>query len=246
MLRSSKELFGYKIQADDGEIGKVYDFYFDDEIWTVRYIVVGTGNWLKDRKVLLVPSAAGHPDWKASTLPVRLTRKQVEESPEIDMDRPVSRQAEAELHRHYEWTPYWVVSAPGAVPPVPQEIKEKAKKEAQKDRVDPHLRSVREVAGYVVQAVDGGAGHVEQFIVDDSDWFIRYMVVDIRTWLIFLRKVLISPGWIERVSWPDLKFFVNLPKKTIKNSPKYNPYAPVNRQFEERLYDYYGRPRYWE
>lgn len=246
MLRSQKELFGYKIEATDGDMGKVHDFLFDDEIWAIRYIVVETGTWLKKRKVLLVPSAAGQPDWKTSTLPVRLTKDQVKDSPEIDTDKPVSHQAEVELHKHFEWTPYWIISVPGVVPPVPKEIKEEAKKEAQKERVDVHLRSVKEVVGYHVQATDGGVGHVDQFIVDDTDWFIRYLVADIRTWLIFLRKVLISPAWIERVSWPDAKVFVDLTKTMVKHSPKYNPSAPVNRQFEERLYDYYGRPRYWE
>jgi hypothetical protein len=246
MLRSIKELMGYKIEATDGEVGKIHDFFFDDEIWAIRYIVVDTGGWLKDRKVLLVPSAAGDPDWKNSTVPVRLTKEQVKESPEIDADKPVSRQAEVELHKHFDWTPYWIVSVPGVVPPIPKEVKEEAKKEAQKERVDPHLRSVKEVEGYHIQATNGGVGHVEQFIVDDTDWFIRYMVVDIRTRLIFWKKVLISPEWISRVSWTEVNVFVDLPKKIIKNSPEYNPSAPVNRQFEERLYDYYGRPRYWE
>jgi hypothetical protein len=246
MLRSIKELLGYKIEAADGAIGKVHDFFFDDEIWAIRYIVVDAGSWLKDRKVLLVPSVAGDPDWKTSTVPVRLTKEQVKDSPEIDTDKPVSRQAEVELHKHFEWTPYWIVSVPGVVPPVPKEIKEEAKQEAQKERVDPHLRSVKEVAGYRVQATDGSVGHVEQFIADDTDWFIRYMVVDIRTRLIFWKKVLISPEWIDRVSWPESNIFLDLPKKMVKNSPEYNPSAPANRQFEERLYDYYGRPRYWE
>jgi len=246
MLRSLKEILGYKIEATDGEIGKIHDFFFDDEIWAIRYIVVDAGSWLEDRKVLIVPSAAGDPDWKTSSVPVRLTKEQVKESPEIDTDQPVSRQAETELHKHFEWTPYWIVSVPGVVPPVPKEIKEEAKKEAQKERVDPHLRSAREVAGYRIRATDGSAGHVEQFIADDTDWYIRYMVVDIRERLIFWKKVLVSPEWIERVSWPGSNIFLDLPKKTIKNSPEYNPSAPVNRQFEERLYDYYGRPKYWE
>lgn len=246
MLRSIKELFGYKVEAIDGGIGKIYDFFFDDESWTIRYIVVDAGNLFKDRKVLLVPSAAGAPDWKTSTVPVSLAKEQVKNSPEIDTDKPVSRQAEEELHQHFEWTPYWIVSVPGVVPPVPKEIKEEAKKEAQKERTDPHLRSVKEVAGYRVQATNGSAGHVDQFIADDAEWFIRYMVVGIRTRLILWKKVLISPEWIDRVSWAESNIFLDFPIKMVKNSPEYNPSAPVNRHFEERLYDYYGRPRYWE
>jgi hypothetical protein len=89
MLRNIKNLRGYVIRAIDGTIGKVNDFYFDDEDWSIRYLVVDTGSWLSDRKVLISPLAVGHAGWMARRLPVALTRAQVEHSPDIDTRKPV-------------------------------------------------------------------------------------------------------------------------------------------------------------
>ena len=57
MQYSVKDLKGYAIGATDGDIGKLDDFYFDDEFWTIRYLVTETGNWLLNRKVLISPFA---------------------------------------------------------------------------------------------------------------------------------------------------------------------------------------------
>jgi len=246
MLRSLKEILGYQILALNGDIGKVHDFFFDDGFWAIRYIVVDTGAWLPGRKVLLVPSALDKPEWEARALPVRLTKEQVKNSPEMDVDKPVYRQIEIALHEHFKWRPYWIPSPPGAVPPIPLESEvEQEEGKLQVDSDDPHLRSVKEVMGYHIQAGDGEIGHVEEFIADDMTWFIRYMVVDTRNWLPG-RKVLIHPGWIEQVGWGDSKVHVDLSREIIKNSPEYDPTAPVNRKYEERLYDFYGRPKYWK
>jgi hypothetical protein len=240
MLRSVKEFDGYTIQATDDKIGKVSEFYFDDEVWTIRYLVVNTGPWLFGRKVLIVATALGQPDWGAHVLPVNLTKELVEISPDIDLARPVSRQLEIMLHEHYDWQPYWWATAQGAVP-VPTEIRKEVVKVAEGD---PHIRSTREVIGYHIAALDGELGHVEDFIVDDETWIIRYMVIDTRNWLPG-KKVLVAPTWIEKVVWAEEKVYVNLHRETIENSPAYNPSAPVNRAYEERLYDFYGRPKYW-
>jgi hypothetical protein len=60
------------------------------------------------------------------------------------------------------------------------------------------------------------------------------------------KKVLVAPTWIESVSWSESKVHVVLSRETIKNSPEFDPTVPVNREYEARLYDYYGRPVYWE
>lgn len=63
MLQSVRDLRGYIIHATDGEIGKVDQFLFDDETWTIRYLVVNTGNWLLKKLVLISPIALEKPDW---------------------------------------------------------------------------------------------------------------------------------------------------------------------------------------
>ena len=244
MLRSLKDLQGYTIHAVDGDIGKVGDFLFDDHAWIVRYLVADTGNWLVGRRVLLSTVALGRPKWEQQTLPVMLTREQVEQSPPIAADRPVSRRMEQELHAHYGWLPYWSGTGAAAAQVAAQIAAEREEEAAVGQGADWHLRSTREVIGYHIQATDGQIGRVEDFIADDEGWGVRYMVVDAGNWLAG-RRVLLSPTWIIQVSWPESKVYVDLNTETIKNSPEFDPSAPVNREYELRLYDYYGRPKYW-
>lgn len=252
MLSGIKDLRGYKILATDGEIGKVHEFYFDDAMWTIRYLVVNTGSWLFERRVLLSPIVLGQPYWEMRVFPVALTRMQVKNSPAIETDKPVSRQQEIELHQYYGWPYYWAGGgfAGGATPAIPpQVIAEQmdygTKRETgEEESLDPHLRSTREVIEYHIQAIDGEIGHVEDFVVDDETWAIRYMVVDTKNWLAG-RKVLVAPMWIERINWAESKVHVGLTREKTKASPEFEPATPVNREYEERLYDFYGRPRYW-
>jgi hypothetical protein len=176
--------------------------------------------------------------------------EQVEHSPHISTDEPVSRQIETDLHTYYGWTPYWRrglppfgLGAAAAAETLARAAKEKDEKDEQKG--DPHLRSTREVIGYHIQARDGEIGHVEDFVIDDEAWFIRYLVIDTRNWLPG-RKVTLAPTWAEQVSWFERKVHVDLNRETVKNSPEFVPSMPVNREYEVRLYDYYGRPYYWE
>ncbi len=248
MLRSLKELINYRLQATDGTIGSVDDFLFDDRMWTIRYLVANTGGWLKGRLVLIAPKSLKAPDWQSRHLPVDLSRKQIEDSPSIFSDAPLARQKELQLAQHYNWPVYWAIdglggfgAAPIATPvePPPGEAR------PPEEEGNPHLRSVREVLGYRIHAKDGDIGHVDDMIVEDDNWVLRYLVVDTRNWLPG-RKVLLAIDWIDDVSWPDAKVVVGQSRAEIQDSPEYDPSAPVNREYEEVLHDYYGRPRYWE
>ncbi|HUD48149.1 MAG TPA: PRC-barrel domain-containing protein [Candidatus Baltobacteraceae bacterium] len=246
MLRNLKALHGHTVLANDGEIGKVYDFYFHDDTWLIRYLVVDTGHWLPGRKVLVTPSALGKPDWTKLTFPVSLTRNQVEKSPDIDTDMPVSRQQEMDLHNYYDWPVYWNEPGLGAPFPAiaPLEPDPKDSKMATKDKGDPHLRSVKEVTGYHIHASDGEMGHIADFIVDDVGWGIRYLVVATYNWLP-AKKVLISPQWLGEIHHWERDVHVALTKDSILQCPEFHAGGLVNREYEERLHDYYGRPGYW-
>ena len=100
------------------------------------------------------------------------------------------------------------------------------------------------MAGYHIEASDGEIGHVKDFIVDDETWAIRYLEVDTQNWWPG-KKVLVSPQWIDNVSWPDSKVYVNLTRETIQNGPEWNASTPITREYENRLYDYYDRSPYW-
>ena len=114
MLRSIKSMDGHKILAEDGEIGRISDFYFDDESWVVRYLVVNTGNWLVDKKVLISPASFVDTDWHRREISVALTKEQIEKSPDVSHDKPVSRQKEAELAKYYTWPTYWPIGGTAA------------------------------------------------------------------------------------------------------------------------------------
>jgi hypothetical protein len=109
---------------------------------------------------------------------------------------------------------------------------------------DPHLRGMGEVKDYHIQATDGEIGHLEDFIIDDQNWVIRYMVVDTRNWWPG-KKVLISPQWIDRVSWEESKVYAELSRQAIKSSPEYKDRLPITTEYESELYDHYGKTTYW-
>jgi hypothetical protein len=246
MLRNVNHTVGFAIRATDGEIGKVAEFYFDDVHWAIRYLVVNTGNWLAERLVLISPISISGIEWEAKRVDVRLTRSQVEKSPDIDTHKTVSRQHEAEYMLYYGYPTYWdgpymwgraelpagLFDTPGGPVFPPSKLPES------------HLRGTKEVKGYHIEGADGQIGHVEDFIVDDETWAIRYLVINTSNWWVG-RKVLVSPQWIERVSWEESKVHVDLSQLTIKNGPEYNDSVPITRQYEGQLHDYYRRSAYW-
>jgi len=243
-----ENLRGYAIGATDGEIGSVYSFFFDSQDWTVRYVVADTGKWLPGRKVLIAPSALGPLDREDRIAHVNLTKEQVKNSPDIDTERPVSRQREAELYTHYGWTPYWGTGyGMGSVPPAgyPQTQADQQAAVLEAEQPETTLRSTREVHGYRIRATDDEIGHVDDFLVDDRDWVIRYLVVDTGHWLPG-RKVLIPPDWVTDVRWEERHVWVNVPRQAIEDSPPYDPSQPLDRRYEEQMHGHYGRSGYWE
>jgi hypothetical protein len=251
MLTKTTHLKGFVIRATDGEIGTVDQFYFDDETWAIRYLTVDTGDWLGGRIVLISPISVVHTDWQTKRLDVALTKKQVENSPDIDTHKPVSRQHEAEYLGYYGYPYYWggpYLWGP-AFYPMGLAIPTTASTESMADRTrrestDSHLRSTEAVTGYYIEAADGEIGHVDGFVVDDEAWAIRYIEVATRNWWPG-KKVLVSPAWIERVSWEDLKVYVGLSRDAIQNGPEYVESMPITREYENRLHSHYGRPPYW-
>ncbi len=244
MLRSLKSISGYRLNASDGNIGHAHDFYFDDSSWIVRYLVAETGNWLIGKKVLLSPVSLEEPQWNEKIFPVLLSKQQIENSPDVSKDMPISKQKEHELATYYDWPIYWPVGHT-AVPPHVSDLEHGKTKSETETKGDPHLRSFQEVTGYGCEASDGDFGHIDDFIVEDKSWTIRYLVISTRS-ILPGKKVLISPMWADDIKWQDRKVRVSLTKNAIKNSPEFNPSEPINRAYEEELYDYYGRPVYWK
>lgn len=249
MLTNATFLQGLTIQATDGMVGKVDDLYFDDDNWAIRYLTVDTGSWLQGRQVLISPHSVTHVDWDARSVDVSISKKQVELSPDIDTHQPVSRQRETEYFGYYGYPYYWsgpYLWGPDYYPSGPMsEPSNPSKANPQPiNGADSHLRSAAAITGYHVEASDGEIGHLDGFIVDDKDWAIRYLEIATRDWFPG-KKVLLSPEWVDRVSWADTNVYVGLSKQAIKSAPEYIVSRPLTREFETDLHAHYGRPPYW-
>ena len=233
MLQGIQSLYGEKLNALDGEIGHVKDFYFDDQSWAVRYVVAETGTWLISRQVLLSPLAFGNLYQDGKDMLVNLTRKQIEDSPSIELHKPVSRQYEEDYHRHYGWPYYWEGDGLWGgsrgfpileLPPKFASVEPPTATGPKAQRSDAHLRSTQAVKGYHIQATDGIVGHVCDFLMDDRSWAVHQLIV--KTGHRFTGKeVQIPVGKVTRISYDASKVFVNLTTDAVERSPAHAPVA---------------------
>jgi hypothetical protein len=245
VLIKAKTLVGYRLDSLDGEIGKVKEFYFDDRHWTIRYLIAETGSWLSDRQVLISPFALIGMNKEERNIAIDLVKKRIEKSPPLDSDKPVSRQFEQAYYGYYGYPTYWSGPCNWGPSPYPTREREKWKEYTQgKNGWNLHLRSTNDATGHHIHALDGELGHVENFIIDDGTWEIRYLVINTRNWLPG-KKVLISPQWIGSTSWDERKVFVNLSCEAIKLSPEYTEESLLTRDYEIGLYGHYNRKGYW-
>lgn len=267
MLNHAKKIRKYTLRCRDGDIGTVKEFLFDDQRWIVRYLVIDTGGWLSGRKVLLAPQAITDVDSVAEVISVDLTKEQIESSPPVTSDHPVSRQMEEDHHVYYGWSTYWGDSgALGMSPyfgvpigigghsvetgpetnymdprnskPVENEIIDQTIARHEQ-QADPHLRSTSEVTGYDLIASNGEVGTVDDFIIDAQQWSIRYLIIATGHWWSG-KEVLIAPHWIQEIRWSDAKVFITIDRALVKSAPEYSGTVP-SPAVEEALHRHYDQ-----
>lgn len=246
MLWSASGVKGCSIDASDGSIGTVSDLLFHGQTWSLRWVVVSMGMF-SGHRVLMPLSAVVSVDTVGRSLAVDVTREQVEDSAELDVDAPVSRRHERSLFGH-GWKPYLVPRAavPGAASgqPIAGGATKAPGSYGRPDEGDPHLRSINEVTGYYVHARDGYIGHIEDFVVDTDAWAVRYLVVDTVNWWPG-KQALVSPAAFTEVSWIAKTVDADLTREQIQGAPEYYPGQIIDRGFEALYHDYYGYPYYW-
>lgn len=251
MLKSLKEMSGFTLLASDGEIGTVDDFYFEEGTWKIRYTVVDTGRWLPGRRIILSPLSIGRPDWENKRLPVALSRATVEGSPDVPPELPIQRADEEDLHKHYLWEPYWIPglggvieTVGGPVGPIPMDVEDVDEEEpaATPDEAppEPRLYAATEMLGFDILSTDGSIGHLEDFLLDDMSWTLRWLVVDTGVW-IQGKKALIPTSWVAALEHAAATIQLDLPKELIQSSPAYEPGMAVSPQLEEELFAHYRR-----
>ena len=217
MLKKLRPFLGYKLSGRNSGIGTVKDFYFDENSWAVRYVIADTGSWLAGRQVLFAPCAVIAANEARRLLSVDASRKQIEGSPALSFGMPVSRQFEGDYLDYYGLPRYWSGGRAW----------------------DCRLRTISAATGLKIQALDGEIGQVEDFVVDDRTWMVYYLVVATRNrWI--KGEVLVSPRWIDHVSWDNSKIFVHISAETVMKSPEYGSEALLTTEYEIGLHRHYG------
>ena len=249
MLRAAKRMRGYKIIAVDGAIGSAADWYFDGQSWTIRYLDVDAGGWLSGRHVLLAPQVLGDVNEETKTIEVGAQQRTGAQQPPREVDEPVSRAYEMELQSYFGWPAYWTAgggfAAPAQLSPMGPEpaagdfTPSGGAASVQSPEIR-DLRSVNEVAGYSIQAVDGGIGKLEDLILDDEAWAVRYLLVDTKPWWPG-GQVIVATDWVTDIRWADRAISVDLTRQAVKKSPPYDAGQPVNSEYERKLYEHYGK-----
>jgi hypothetical protein len=272
MYISAKHLNGFTLHNNGDSLGKLTDLFFDAKSWKIRYMVVDTGTWLVGRRVLLSTDALEKIDSDARVFHVNVTMEQVENSPGVDLLRPVTRSEMEEIHKHYGWPAFQVFPTLSPMVPLgfltppsayissneesacaeltPEERKtgEAAQycftpeASANAGEGDVHLRSTNEVDGYHIQAMDGALGHVQDFLVDETEFGIRYVVVDTKNWIPG-RVVLLPTAFVAGVDWQASLVRVNLTREQVQTSPEYDHSAPVDSGYEDKLMEHYEQTK---
>lgn len=261
MLFAASGLIGCPVDATDGRIGHVKDFLFDDQSWKVRWVVVDTSHWLRGRKVLIHPSAVDPLELppkpalpmlsfgETMAVAVRLTTKQIEASPEAHEDEPVTPQMQQSLYDYYGWDPFWSASvfgadgivAPPSGVPLPAEVAAGRAAEPQVPSGDPHLGSAASLRGYAVHASDGDIGAVDNVLIDDARWVVRYLIVDTGHWLPG-KLVQLAPHAVTDVDLGGQRVDVNVTREKVSSAPAWDPAAMADAIAEQRLHRHFGWP----
>ena len=252
MLYEFDGMKGTTLHALDGHLGKIKDLYFDDKDWKIRYLIAETGSWFTERKVLLSPASVESVDLgDGGEVRMNLTKAQIESSPPIASDQPVSRKMETRVVQYYNWPAYWAVPSPALGIPVMVSSPSDPQSHAQVSGTEPSglpvpppvedagLRSVEEVRGYGIRTQDGSIGYVADFICDPETWRICYLVLDTRR-VLPGSKVLLPPSIIDSVSWDSGSVSVMSTEGQIRNAPTYDDSKPIDSADEAAILAHFG------
>ncbi len=242
MLHRIKNLENLKISNEKESLGFLSDFYIDDQSWITRYIVVDSGNWLTGKKVLVSPHSIKKPNFLENKIYTDLTKEQIENSPHISEEEPISRQHEIDLHNYYGWPAYWTLNP--SMHDLVEQHRQDMKNEKKEIDYDPHLRSIREIRNYYIEGIEDEIGVVDSFLIGDHNWKIKYLVLDTRIWLHWLpggKKVLVAPEWINKINWSKSRMYLDLDKETIEKSPEFKSVEEIDEEYENNLFICYKK-----
>ncbi|BCO19509.1 PRC-barrel domain-containing protein [Alteromonas sp. McT4-15] len=224
MITSSKQLTHYAIHATDDKIGGVRDILFDDETYTVRYLVADTNTWLPlSRKVVISPISVVNLDTENNSVYIDMTVETLKNSPSIDEHKPVSREYEENLFKYFGYGYYWI--GPGAWgefahPNELVELQHAEEQQQQSEKQENHLRACGEVVGYEVATKSDNVGHISNFIIDNASWKIVAIVVDTNNWLPGGKHLALLPKDINEIDWAAHHVSVSLTHDELLERPE--------------------------
>lgn len=239
MTTSLETLRGYHLKATDGVFGRIRDILFEEGPWTGRWIVADTGDWLFGRKVLLSPVSFFTPVEDEKTVPLRLSRKEIEAAPSLDEDAPISRTYEKTFYDHYMWPYYWMgegmwgnVTHPAYLFPTKNQVSEKLDTRTPEEKQDPPLRSGHELTKYRLMSGEDVLGYVEDVLLDPETWEVKYFQCDTRKW--FHGKTLhVSPEKVTDVDWHHHRLSVDFTQEELLKASENEDKADEESTFKE-------------
>ncbi|MDF1544958.1 MAG: PRC-barrel domain-containing protein [bacterium] len=250
MLHSIQHIRDFIAVDGAKEIGAIWGFVIDKHSWNVRHVIIQTGKGLQDQNVLISRQTFGKPLLSDKVFPVSLTGG--------NSGTPASDNA-ADLSS----CPYvtkldiclgppsgWALARPMPLPAFPMPmvssfyVMEHTSSIQGDSKCDAHPQSCRDLIGSLVQATDGRAGVVDDLLLDDNCWLIRYVILDTGKWFPG-RKVILSTLWLKYANEDDPTLFMDLPLEAIKNGPEFDPAITISRELEGDIFDHYGRKPYW-
>lgn len=241
MLIRTSELKNFQLLATDGDIGRARDFLFDDEKWTIRYMVANTGKWLLGQKVLISPGFLKSPDLSDERMPLSISKDQVEHAPPIEEDQPVSRQYEQVYADYFKHGYYWVGGSVWGVGHTPYDIAtpEETTQTTTEADDDEHLRSAEEVTGYRVYAGKEHVGYVDDFVLDTANWTVLLIGIDTHKWLPG-KSFMLPVAWASDISWTDRSLTIDVDEEQLKSAPEFGD-DQIAVKDVARLYKHFGR-----
>lgn len=196
MIITATQVWGCRLHTSDGKQARVRDLLFDDRTWRIEYIVVKLPHLLAE-DVLLRPSQTSGTAWASRALETPLSMDEVRAAPALLSNPPVAKQGELATVQMVAWEAYWT----GLFDRMPK-------------FGDPHLRNMGAITGHRVLGIDSKVGWIDNFVIDDEDWSVRYLVVRLgprRNG----RRVVVEPEVVGTISWPTRSVSLKLPRDAI-------------------------------
>lgn len=242
MLRVGLALQGYGIEAGTAEIGTLSDLLFDETTWQIKWVVVESGSWKCGRKIRIRPSYIETTDCQRQLVLLSLAKHEVKHSPGVRPEPTVSRQVQSRRldDQACDTSPGTVGSERGKVARAGAFDLSPSLDTQQADR-DRHLRSMAALMGHQCRTEDSPIGRLEDLLIDDVAWDIRYLIVNART-LLPGKHVLLSPCAVKQIGMSDSQIEINVSRDQVKASPPWNPLAVIDKGYRYQLHRHYGWP----